>query len=123
MSEGPLLSAIHKVERASSGVVSALTGLSEHLSALHNNLTAGRRSAEAVQRFVEGGGRAARIEAGVGIKRYETAMKGFRATLVRHLVDDLDLSISEASQRLHISRQLGSRLYRDAEQGANDPTP
>lgn len=55
---------------------------------------------------------AARQRATDAYREYERAYRVLRATVLRSLVDDDGLTLSDAGRRMSISRQMATRLYR-----------
>jgi hypothetical protein len=76
--------------------------------------SAGRSIVEVVDELIVAGGREARLGAADAFRDYEQAIASMRAAVVRALVDEGGLSLTEAARRLKISRQAAARLYESA---------
>ena len=72
---------------------------------------AGRSVVEVVEELIGAGGRETRLSAADAFRKYERAIASMRAQVVRALVDDCGLSLTDVAQRMKISRQAASRLY------------
>lgn len=73
---------------------------------------AGRPMSEIVDDLIGGGGRDIRLAAAEAFRRFERAIQSMRVEVIRALVDEEGLSMTDASARLGVSRQAGARLYR-----------
>jgi hypothetical protein len=83
---------------------------------------AGKPLSEIVHDLMAGGGRQKRLGSAEAFRQYEQAVASMRAGIVRALVDEDDLSLTEVSRRLGVSRQAVARLYQPgAEQSADGP--
>ncbi|SDP11071.1 hypothetical protein SAMN04515671_2958 [Nakamurella panacisegetis] len=76
--------------------------------AAHN---AGRSMADVVDQLVAAGGREIRLSAADAFREYERAIATMRAGVVRTLVDEDGLSLTDVAKRMKISRQAAARLY------------
>jgi hypothetical protein len=72
---------------------------------------AGRSVVDVVDVLIEAGGRETRLSAAEAFREYERAIASMRAGVVRALVDEGGLSLTDAAKRLKISRQAAARLY------------
>jgi hypothetical protein len=72
---------------------------------------AGRSIVEVVDELIAGGGRDTRLSAAEAFREYERAIASMRTGVVRVLVDEGGLSLTEVAKRLKISRQAAARLY------------
>ena len=61
-----------------------------------------------------------RLRASAAFQDYERAVADMRAGVVRALVDDEGMTLSEAGLRLKISRQAATRLYRNGKAISED---
>ena len=75
---------------------------------------AGRPISEIVDDLISAGGRDVRLNAAEAFRQFERAIQSMRVGVIRAMIDEEGLSITEASARLGISRQAGARLYRSA---------
>jgi hypothetical protein len=73
---------------------------------------AGRPMSEIVEDLISGGGRDIRLGAAEAFRQFEREIQSMRVGVIRAMIDEEGLSITEASARLGISRQAGTRLYR-----------
>ena len=72
---------------------------------------AGRPIVAVVDELIAAGGRQTRLNAAEAFREYERAIASMRAGVVRALVDEGGLSLTEVAKRLKISRQAAARLY------------
>ena len=79
---------------------------------------AGRPMSEIVEALISGGGRDIRLGAAEAFRQFEREIQSMRMGVIRAMIDEEGLSITDASARLGISRQAGARLYRSK---GNDP--
>jgi len=54
------------------------------------------------------------MSAAVAFRQFERAIQSMRVGVIRAMIDEEGLSVTEASALLGISRQAGTRLYRSA---------
>ena len=73
---------------------------------------AGTPLGDVVDQLIRAGGRDARLATAHAFHEFERALLDMRAGVVRALVDDDGLSMTEVAARLRISRQAVARLYR-----------
>jgi len=76
-----------------------------------------------VDRLIGGGGRETRLGAAEAFRDFERAVASMRAAVVRGLIDDEDLSLSDVAQRMRISRQAVARLYRSQDPAIREKNP
>jgi hypothetical protein len=72
---------------------------------------AGRPIVDVVDGLIAAGGRETRLSAADAFREYERAIATMRAGVVRALVDEGGLSLTDVAKRLKISRQAAARLY------------
>jgi hypothetical protein len=72
---------------------------------------AGRSVVEVVDVLIAGGGRETRLSAAEAFREYERAIASMRVAVVRVLVDEGGLSLTDVAKRMKISRQAAARLY------------
>ena len=72
---------------------------------------AGRPMSEIVDDLIKGGGRDVRMGAAEAFRRFEREIQSLRVQVIRAMIDEERLSVTEASARLGVSRQAGARLY------------
>ena len=75
-----------------------------------------------VDELITAGGRETRLSAADAFHEYERAIASMRADVVRALVDEGGLSLTEVAKRLKISRQAAARLYEPGPDGTKVPT-
>jgi hypothetical protein len=81
---------------------------------------AGRSIVEVVDELIAGGGRETRLSAADAFREYERAIASMRAGVVRALVDEGGLSLTDVARRMKISRQAAARLYESAPQRSDE---
>jgi hypothetical protein len=77
---------------------------------------AGRPLDDVVDVLIAAGGRETRLTAAAAFREYERAIASMRVAVVRALVDEAELSLTDVAKRMKISRQAAARLY---EQGTD----
>jgi hypothetical protein len=83
---------------------------------------AGRSVVDVVDELIAAGGRETRLSAADAFREYERAIGSMRAGVVRALVDEGGLSLTDVAKRMKISRQAAARLYEPVrERGAEGP--
>ena len=75
---------------------------------------AGRSIVDVVDELIAAGGRETRLSAADAFREYERAIASMRAGVVRALVDEGGLSLTDVAKRMKISRQAAARLYEPA---------
>jgi hypothetical protein len=84
---------------------------------------AGRPMSEIVNDLIGGGGRDIRLGAAEAFRQFERAIQAMRVEVIRAMVDEEGLSMTDASARLGVSRQAGARLYRSERDDPPGPRP
>jgi hypothetical protein len=85
-------------------------------------LQAGRSIVDVVDELIAAGGRETRLSAADAFREYERTIASMRAGVVRVLVDEGGLSLTDAAKRMKISRQAAARLYQSVpERGGQGP--
>lgn len=99
-------------------IASAADQACDAIRACITTLEAGREAhvggaclVEVVQLLISAGGRETRVNAADAFCDFQRAIGALRSKIVRSLVEDEGLSLTEASRRMDISRQSASRLY------------
>jgi len=83
---------------------------------------AGRSVVDVVDELIAAGGRETRLSAADAFREYERAIASMRTGVVRALVDEGGLSLTDVAKRMKISRQAAARLYeRVRERGDEGP--
>ena len=72
---------------------------------------AGRSIVDVVDELIAAGGRETRLSAAEAFREYERAIASMSAGVVRALVDEGGLSLTDVAKRMKISRQAAARLY------------
>jgi hypothetical protein len=122
MTEDWFVEAVERVadagRQAGLAIETAVGALREGCEA-HN---AGRSIVDVVDELIAGGGRETRLSAADAFREYERAIASLRAAVVRALVDEGGLSLTDAAKRMRISRQAAARLYEAVpERGGEGP--
>lgn len=78
---------------------------------------------EIVEALISGGGRDIRLGAAAAFRQFEREVQSMRVGVIRAMIDEEGLSITDASARLGISRQAGARLYRSEGDHPEIPPP
>ena len=72
---------------------------------------AGRSLIDVVNALIAANGRETRLSAAEAFREYERAIASMRAGVVRALVDEDGLSLTDVAKCMGISRQAATRLY------------
>jgi hypothetical protein len=108
----PFLGAIEDIAAAVDAAREALNESIAPLVSARRRRLAGASMLEIVDDLVAADGpEALRRETARAFACYERAVKAFRGIVIRTLVDEERVSLSEVSRRLSISRQMATRLY------------
>jgi hypothetical protein len=81
---------------------------------------AGRSIVDVVEEMIAAGGREIRLSAADAFREYERAIASIRAGVVRALVDEGGLSLTDVANRMKISRQAAARLYESLPEGGDE---
>ena len=82
---------------------------------------AGRLIVDIVDELITAGGRETRLSAADAFHEYEREIALMRADVVRALVDEGGLSLTDVAKRLKISRQSAARLLEPGRHGDESP--
>jgi hypothetical protein len=119
MTEDWFVAAVERIEgagrQASLAIEAAVGALREGCEARD----AGRSIVDVVDELIVAGGRETRLSAADAFRDYEQAIASMRAAVVRALVDEGGLSLTEVARRLKISRQAAARLYEPGREPEN----
>jgi hypothetical protein len=121
MTEDRFVAAVRSVADAGQGVCDAVDAAVSALEAGRQGRLAGRPISEIVDELINGGGRDVRLGAADAFRQFERAIQSMRLGVIRAMIDEEGLSITEASARLGISRQAGARLYRPEGDRQSEP--
>ena len=100
-------------------IETAVDALREGCEARH----AGRSVVDVVDLLIAAGGRETRLMAAEAFREYERAIASMRIAVVRALVDEGGLSLTDVAQRMKISRQAAARLYEPVPEPDNHKGP
>jgi hypothetical protein len=122
MTEDWFVAAVERVEdagrQACLAIETAVGALREGCEARN----AGRPLVDVVDDLIAAGGRQTRLSAADAFREYERSIASMRAGVVRALVDEGGLSLTDVARRLKISRQAAARLHEPApEHGDQGP--
>jgi hypothetical protein len=104
------LASLDAVESAAAEACEALAAVVEVLGPVRDDRLAGLPLAEIMERMARVGAPGVRTSAGLALQRYEQAVHAFRADVIRRLVSDEGLSISDAARLMLVSRQRAARI-------------
>ena len=112
MVEDWFLAAIQRVSDSGRAACESVEAAVNALDRGRQARLAGRPMSEIVDDLISGGGRDIRLGAAEAFRQFERAIQSMRVEVIRAMVDEEGLSITDASARLGVSRQAGARLYR-----------
>ena len=105
------------VERVADAGRQACLAIDTAVSALREGCeprSAGRSIVDVVDELIVAGGRETRLKAADAFREYERAIASMRASVVRALVHEGGLSLTDVAKHMKISRQAAARLYEPA---------
>lgn len=111
MTDDWFVDAVEQVADAGRQACAAIETAVEALSEGREAWSTGRSIIDVVDDLIAAGGRETRLSAADAFREYERAIASMRAGVVRALVDEGGLSLTQAAQRMKISRQAAARLY------------
>lgn len=109
--DGWLEAALDAVESAAREASAAIAELAGVVARTRGYARSGFPVKLVVRRMAADGVRDRRVAAGQAMQRYETSSLALRGELIRHLVDDEGMSVTEAARMLGVSRQRAGRIY------------
>jgi len=115
---------VEAVERVADAGYRARVAIETAVGALREGCEArnsGRSIVEVVDELIAAGGRETRLSAADAFREYERAIASMRSGVVRALVDEGGLSLTDVSKHLKISRQAAARLSRPGPEGTKVP--
>ena len=115
---------VEAVERVAEAGRQACLAIDKAVGALRGGCearNAGRPIVDIVDELIAAGGRETRLRAADAFREYERAIASMRAGVVRALVDEGGLSLTDVAKRLKISRQAAARLYEPGADGDEGP--
>ena len=110
MDRDGLLPAIETAQHAVEVAVRALTSYSEALERIRRQAGLGMPLPLIIDAHVRSGGVDMRHAAGAALDVYERAVMELRSEIVRQLVDDHGLTLTEVAGTIRVSRQMVARL-------------
>jgi hypothetical protein len=117
VSEDWFVGAIDRVSDAGRQAAGAIEDAIQALEAGRRARISGRSVPDIVDELIGRGGRGVRFQSTEAFRDFERAVGRMRADVVRALVDEAGMTLSEAAKRLQVSRQAATRLYQQAEDG------
>jgi hypothetical protein len=111
MTEDWFVAAVERVEEAGRQACLAIESAVSALRGGCEALNAGRSVVDVVDELIAAGGRELRLSAADAFREYERSIAALRAGVVRALVDEGGLSLTDVARRMKISRQAAARLY------------
>ena len=115
-SKDPVVQMIDAIRQAERDLHAAIEETAAALQVIRQQRLEGLPGTEITALDVARQGREARRQGAAAIARYEQAMREYRSTIVRELVDKHGLSFTEIGKKLDISRQMVARLYGGGEE-------
>jgi hypothetical protein len=112
MSEDWFVAAVRRVSDAGRAACESVEAAVHALEAGRDARLAGRPASAIVDELIGGGGRDVRLGAALAFRQFEREVQSMRVWVIRAMIDEEGLTLTEASGRLGISRQAGARLYR-----------
>lgn len=106
------VAAVERVADAAEQACDAVQASVRALEAGREARLAGGSMVEIVELLIGTGGRVTRVGAADAFREYEQAVASMRSRVVRELVDEGGLTLTEVSRRMRISRQAAGKLYR-----------
>jgi hypothetical protein len=123
MAEDWFLAAIQRVADSGQTVCESVEAAVNALDRGREARLSGRPMSEIVGDLISGGGRDIRLGAAEAFRQFEREIQSMRVEVIRAMVDEEGLSMTDASARLGISRQAGARLYRSERDDLPGPPP
>jgi hypothetical protein len=111
VSDDWFVAAVDRVSEAAGQACEAIQAAVRALEAGREARLAGGSMVEVVELLIGGGGRAMRVSSADAFRDYERAVSAMRSRVVRALVDEDGLTLTEVSRRMRISRQAAGKLY------------
>lgn len=112
MAEDWFVDAVRSVADAGRIACESVEAAIRALEAGRDARVAGRPMSAIVDELIAGGGRDVRLGAAAAFRQFEREIQSMRAAVIRAMIDEEGLSLTDASARLGVSRQAGARLYR-----------
>jgi hypothetical protein len=122
MAEDLFVSAARRVGAAGREACDAIEAAVDAFELLIQSRLAGASLVDIADDLIGRGARAMRLASIDAFREYERAVGAMRASLVRVLVDEYGLSLTDVAGRLMVSRQAVARLYRQGREGLEGPS-
>jgi len=116
-----LVAAVDRMLETARGAREALEKLAKPAADLRASRLSGEPLQLMLDRFMEAGGEARRLEAASAVRAYGAAVKRVRGHLIRELVREGGMTLANVARILHLSRQTVSRIYATVVR-PNDPS-
>jgi hypothetical protein len=114
VSEDWWAASIDRIEGAANDLHEALERVMDALREARSRGLAGVGDVEIAKGLLARGGREARLGPTVAFREVEAALTDFRASLIRALVDEDQMTFTQVGELIGVSRQMVARLYRRA---------
>jgi hypothetical protein len=108
------VASIVSVERTALDLYEAVGGVVNALCDARSKQAAGACDIDIAKGLVVPGGVALHLGPTVAFRKFEQAVSGYRASMIRALVDEGHLTFSEVGELTGVSRQMVARLYHRA---------
>lgn len=105
------VAAVERVAAASRQACDAIRASVQALETGRDARVAGSSMAEILDLLIGRGGREVRINSAEAFREFERAIATMRSQVVRALVDEDGLTLTDVSRRMGISRQAAGKLY------------
>ena len=112
MTEDWLVAAMERVADAGREACHAIVTTIEALEEGRRSRLEGAPAVDIVEALIGRGGREVRLRSTTAFHEWERTVASMRAALVRALVEDDGLSLTEVAGKLLVSRQAAARLYK-----------
>jgi hypothetical protein len=122
MAEDLFVSAARRVGAAGREACDAIEAAVDAFELLIQARLAGASHVDIADDLIGRGARAMRLASVDAFREYERAVGAMRASLVRVLVDEYGLSLTDVASRLTVSRQAVARLYQQGREGLGGPS-
>ena len=114
MSEDWWGASIDRIQGAANDLHEALERVLEALREARNRGLAGACDVDIAKGLVGRGGRETRLGPTVAFREFEAALTDYRASMIRALVDEDQMTFTEVGELIGVSRQMVARLHRRA---------
>jgi phosphate uptake regulator len=104
--------AVDRVTHAGRDCCAAIEAAVQRLESGRESKAAGQPLADMVEEIITAGGRDVRLSAAEAFREFERSVATMRSEVVRALIDEDGLALTEVARRFQISRQAVARLYR-----------